>query len=76
MTIYPITHSQRGEEGAGVLSVHRTLDGAKQAILDWASDQWDAEDLPERLAEYLSADGEELITEEDWLAISPQDLED
>lgn len=68
-TVYVITRSQRGEEEAGVLSVHLTLEGAKAALIKWAHDQWDEEDVAGHLEEYLMDDGEGLCTEEDWLQI-------
>jgi hypothetical protein len=73
-TVYVITHSQRGDEGAGVLSVHITLDGAKAALIKWAHDQWDEEDVEGYLKEYLMDDGKGLCTEEDMFLIMKESV--
>lgn len=68
MTVFVITHNQRGEEMGEILSVHASLDGAKAALIEWARDRWD--DRTDRLlAKYLGGDGRGLYTEEDTLEI-------
>lgn len=64
-TVYVITHSRRGEEEAGILSVHASLNGAKAALIEWAHDAWDEEHVYDYLNESLSESGQSLTTEED-----------
>lgn len=72
--VYIITISQRGEEEAGVLSAHRTLEGAKAAIRAFAEEHYDDPDAT--IAEYGFDDGLSFADEETWLSIQTEVLED
>ncbi len=73
MTVFVITHTQRGEEQAEILSVHASLDGAKAALIEWARDRWD-ERTDRYLAKYLGEDGRGLYTEDDTLQIGEEPI--